>query len=69
MPLIGRPAAVHVPSPTAAGELKGVSGAGAGRGTGAFGAGDVELVVAGVVVAVVVGGRGELVLDRPEDVA
>jgi hypothetical protein len=48
--------------------VKGVNGAGAARGTGAFGACDVEVVVAGVVVVVVVvvaGGRGEVVPARP----
>jgi hypothetical protein len=38
-------------------EVKGINVAGAGRGTGVFGAPDVEVVVAGVVVAVVDGGR------------
>jgi hypothetical protein len=68
MPLTERPAAVQAPSPAAAGEVKGINGAGARSETDVFGACDVELVVAGVVV-VVVGGRGELAPDRPEDVA
>jgi len=44
----------------------GINVAGAGRGTGAFGACDVEVVVAGVVVVVVVGGRGEYAPGRPD---
>jgi len=44
----------------------GINVAGAGRGTGAFGACDVEVVVAGVVVVVVVGGHGEYAPGRPD---
>jgi len=66
MPFTGRPAAVQEPSPTCAGEVKGLKVAGAGRGTGAFGACDVEVLVAGVVVVVVVVGRGEYAPGRPD---
>src|SRR5271157_6012093 len=69
MPPTGRPAAVQAPSPAGAGGLKGVNGAGVGRGTGVLGTCEVEVVVAGMVVVVVVGARGGLVPDRPEDVA
>jgi hypothetical protein len=52
MPLTGRPAALQAPWPTAVGAMKGINGAGVGRGTGVFGAGDVEGVVTGLVVVV-----------------
>jgi hypothetical protein len=75
VPLTGRPAAVQEPSPTGAGEeVKGVNGAGAGSGTGAVGASDVEVVVAepevaGVEADGVDGGRPDFVCDRSADVA
>ena len=47
--------------------MKGVSLAGAGRWNG-FGTSDVEVVEAGLVVAVEEFDRSELVLARPEDV-
>jgi hypothetical protein len=58
-----------VPSPTDAGEVKGINGVGVERETGVFGACEVEVVVARVVLVLVVDGRGEPVFDRPEAVA
>lgn len=69
MPLTGRPAAVQTPSLIGADEVKGTNVAGVGSGTGVFGTCALEVVVAGEVVALALGGRGELVPDLPEDVA
>jgi hypothetical protein len=69
MPLTVRPAAVQAPSPAGADAVKGISGTGFGRGTGVFGACEMEVVVAGIVVVVVLGGKGELLPDRLEDVS
>lgn len=52
MPSTGRPAALQAPWPAAVGAVKGANGAGVGRATGVFGAGEVEGVVTGLMVVV-----------------
>ncbi len=57
-----------MPSPTGAGEVKGIKGIGAGNGVGASDACDVAVAVVAAVVVVVVR-RGARAPDRAEYVA